>query len=266
MSESAAEEVKQEATPEPTAKPSADEILAQREERLTEKAKEQGWKSLEEHLEAGGDPGEWRPAGEFLQYGEMQQRIKSFEKGFEHRADRLEKYYKAQMKVQKEDLESRLEKAIEDGDKDEIKAANKAIREHDKIEAENKEQPKQLPPELTEWNSKNAWINKPGAKSTYAKTVFIQAMNAGSSVSDALALVDNEIAREFPSQEKRGHVPESESGKHKGFKKSSRPLSWGDLSEEERKVFDTGVFGDDKDKFLKAAKDARDAEERENGR
>lgn len=235
-----------------------------REAKLVEKAAAQGWKTFEEHVEAGGDPEAWRPAGEFLLYGEMTDKIKSFEQGFENRAKRLDKYYQAQLKAQRLELEERLEQAAENGDKAAVSRINKQIVEHEKLEQENPTaQGQQTPPELDEWNRNNKWVNDPTPKASHARTVFAQALQAGNTVAAALKIVDAEVARHFPPKPS-GHVPGSESGKNKGFQRQDRKLTWSDLRQDELKAYEaTKSAWKSPEQFLKAAQDARKAEEKE---
>lgn len=240
-------------------------VLSQRESGLEERAKANGWKSLEQHVKDGGSAEDWRSAEAFLLYGEMQDTIKGFKSGYENKAANTAKMLNALHEQRMQELEDKFDNAVESGDADAIKKARKDISDHEKS-APVDEPVQQNDSVLDAWNRKNAgWINDgDNPKAVYAHAQWNQIMRKhGGNTEAGLAELDAKLVEKFPAQN-RGSVPGSESGKNSGFKGKSRALTWSDLNEDERKVFETGVFGSDKDKFLKKAKDARDATEKAN--
>lgn len=238
-------------------------LMAERDTKLQEKAKARGWMSFEEHVAAGRDPEEWRDARGFLDYGEMQSRIQKFQHGYEKKAQDDHKYFKALFEVKRKELEEKFNQAVDDGNPEEIRRAKKQLDEHEKTEDQVAQPAQQGDPVVEAWNRENSWIADPNDPRTgFAHIQWQQIANSGqfNDSQSALTELERRIAQKFPPEQRsRGHVPGSESGKgSKGFKAKDRPLTWSDLTEDEVKVFNTGIYGDDKDRFLKKTKSIRD--------
>lgn len=235
------------------------------ESKKQDRASALGWKDYDRHIETGGKPEDWQTAGEFLIAHKFIAERDGWKQGYEARADRLEKFYKAQMETQRKELEAKLDEAIESGDASAIKRANTNLREHDKLESETATQ-QQHDPVLSEWNAKNAsWINDPeDPKAVYAHTHWPSILQRHGNSASALAELERKLATKFPPpKQEKGHVPGAESGKHKGFQKRTRQVTWDDLTADEVKYY--RAFPDawkSKDEYLKAVRDAREQEEK----
>lgn len=227
----------------------------ERPEPAEEKPVPRGYMSKEAWVEAGRDPEDWVSPDVFKERGE---RIK-MKAEYDNRFKNLSMYYQKAMEIQRKEIESKIDNAIDTADKGEVKRLQKELKELDEIEQLNKHEDAPAivkPPEVVEWEEDNPWCNDiKDPRLALAQRVYKSAVESGKTPATALRLVDKEIAAKFidtsrkPAQIAEGSRPSS--GKHDEGKPSMATLT-----SEERKIWDAGIF-ESKDEFLKAVQDDR---------
>jgi len=226
-----------------------------------DKARADGWRPLEEWE---GDQSEWRSAEVFNERGvwinkhkEQQERLNSIETKFNSRMDNANKLHEAQLKMQKEDLVSKRNDAIDNADREEA----------DKIQNQIDDLSQQAIPEasdnqrnvLDNWNRTNAWIFQGSPKAAYAQAQFGAYQNAGHDSQAAISMMESDVAREFPAvNAHRDNQPIPEGGSKPGAKRAARKLSMADLTQKEASIWRNmpGTWDSEAD-FLKAVQDTR---------
>jgi len=229
----------------------------------TEKATGLGWKPKDNYE---GDPDNWRPAKQFLEYGDlvsqtknMQKQIQGMKKNHNEQISNLNLFHRAQLDTKEKDVEHRLNKAVEDGD---TAAASVALKEHNAIQKErdkiqaapDDDNPQRF---IDEWEMNNEWaFDKNNPKTGFANKAFSVATNKGMTVPEALEFVDSQIALKFPSKASNTNLnrlenPSSLQGKS-GAK--SQKLSMSQVSSAELKLRE--IFSSD-DSFLTAVSNSR---------
>lgn len=222
-----------------------------------EKASASGWKPFDEYVSSGGDPTKWKTADAFNVYGEMIGTIRKTQKEFDQRLEGVHKLSQAQLAAERARLQAERDNAIDDGDKSKVHALDKQIN------SLNVAPVPQSNSELDEWNAKNPWIFEDSPKTDRAHSIFTRTVNAGKSVSEAIAAVEADIAKHFSPkpQQQRAHIPESEKGRGSaGFGKKTSALTMSDLTREEQAAYHhlPGAWKDEKE-FLQAVADDRKA-------
>lgn len=250
MSETAIEPVEPVEPVEPIEAPEFDYAASQ-----AEKATQGGWKPLDEYVAGGKDPEEWVDASTFNVRGEFITKLKNKDRELDERIGNLNKMHEGQMEVQRSELTARKEAAILEGGKDSLEDVKNIDHQLNQL-AQQPVAPR-VDPVVADWEERNPWIDAPGPKGIWAKTLYSQAVNGGSSPAQALQMLDAEIAREYPTQtmEKQSIT---ERGSKPGNKPSSKALSMSDVTTEELKWRDAmpDAWKDEK-KFLKAVQDSR---------
>jgi len=208
-------------------------------------------------VESGRDPEDWVSPEVFKERGE---RIK-MKADFDNRFKNLSVYYQKQMEIQRQELLSKRDDAIDVADKNAVKAIDKQLRELDDIEALNK--PEEVaaqakPPEVVEWEDDNPWCNDPSdPRLPLAQRVFKNALAQGKTTATALRMVDKELAAKFIDKSKRP-AQIAEGSRTAPARGDDTKPSLSNLSAEEKKIWESGIF-DSKDDFLKAVQDDRKA-------
>lgn len=189
------------------------------ENKQKEIASSSGWKDFEDYVADGGDPAKWKTADAYNIYGELVSSIKNQKRDFENRIEGYRKLSTAQIAAERARLSAEKDQAIEDGNKQAVHAIDKQLN------SLNVTQDAPVHTSLDEWNNSNPWIFEDTPKADRAKAVFTRATANGTSISDAIALVESVVAKEFaakPKPQGRVTIPESERGKGSaGFGKKS---------------------------------------------
>ncbi len=228
-----------------------DSLMAQREQHQQDLASQHGWKPLNDWVKGGGDPNEWRPAGEFNQVGEFGRKLKQRDQTHTEELQSVRKVVDAQRKV----LERQLDQAVDAGDKD----AAKVIRE----DIKNLEQPiARKPQEVTDWEARNPDVYEQTPKGAFMREqwhLMLPSVQQGRlSMVEALSKLDEKIAASFPPP--RGKVPPVERGNgSRGVRQSSKAVTMDDLTTEEAYLWKTcsSMWKGDEKSFLKSVSSSR---------
>jgi hypothetical protein len=227
------------------------------------KAMDQGWTRKDEFK---GNPDNWKPAKQFLEWGEMRDTIKQLKdqnrqisKSVDERLENNNKIWRAQLEAKNKELEQQFNRAVEEGDIDAATAARD--QQHDinnqiaNIAPPQEQQNDQAV--IAEFNYNNAWLfeNTPRAQKANARLQLSAAK--GMSLTDTIEDFNQWLAtegKEAPVNPNRNTVSSVASSAPAPRQKKERSLSMGDLSSEERKL--RVLFADDKT-FLKSVQDMR---------
>lgn len=229
-------------------------LLAQREQHQQDIAAQHGWKPLDEWVRGGGDPNEWRPAGEFNQVGEFGRKLKQRDQAHNEELQGVNKIVAAQRKV----LERQLDQAVEAGDKD----AAKVIRE----DISNLEQPvARKPQEVIDWELRNPDVYEDTPKGAFMREQWARMLpdvHAGrKSMADALQALDQKVEAAFPKPaQSRGKVPAAERGNgSRGVRQSNKAITMDDLTQEEAYLWKSckSMWKGDEKAFLKSVQASR---------
>lgn len=186
------------------------------------RASEKGWVPQDEWE---GDPDQWRPAKEFLDRGELMDRISSqsrqlekysteveeLKDGLKVLAEHNKKVAKIEYEKAMKDLKSRKAEALSYGDHDTVVELDDQIDElkESKKEIEEVEQKPQQKnngphPDVVRWMESNSWYNNnmvmQGAADAIARQYLSQNPSAESDPSKVLDYVSREIRKEFPEK------------------------------------------------------------------
>jgi hypothetical protein len=231
--------------------------LEDREKAQEDKAGAHGWVPLDQYVAKGGDPLNWRTAGEYNLFAELNSSMKRRERDFEARIEGIRKLTNAQLAVQREELLAQRDKAIEEGNVQSVHVLDK------KINNLNQPVPVRSDATLDEWNANNPWVNEKTPKAIYARTVWGELLQAQVPIPEALNRLESEVKKHFPNKAAPAptHVPEQERGKGSaGFKAKTHALTMSDVTSEEMKIYNAlpGAWASEKE-FLKAVEDDRKA-------
>lgn len=241
-----------------------DENLTDPIDSTESRASEKGWVPQDEWE---GDPDQWRPAKEFLDRGELMDRISSqsrqldkynsevegLKEGLKVLAEHNKKIAKQEYEKAMNDLKSRKAEALSYGDHetvveldeqlDELKESKKEI---DKVEEQPVQKKDNLPhPDVTRWMEENSWYNNnivlQGAADAIAKQYLASNPAAENDPSKVLDYVSRQIRQEFPDKfgSKRrpsGTTEPASTGNTKASKGKSTKYTVKNLTPEQRNV------------------------------
>lgn len=223
-----------------------------------EKPAPRGYMSKEAWVEAGRDPDDWVSPEVFKERGERIKMKAELTREFDNRLKNISVFYEAQMAVQRNELMARRDTAIEEADKDAVKAIDKEIKKLDDIEQLNK-QPENVvrkPQEVLEWEEENPWCNDvTDPRLALAQRVYKSAVESGKTPATALRLVDKEISAKFIDKSRKASQIAEGSRSSAGKADDGKP-SMSTLTAEEKKIWESGLF-ESKESFLKAVQDDR---------
>ena len=226
-------------------------------EQQEEKPAPRGYMSKEAWVEAGKDPEDWVSPEVFKERGERIKMKVEMQRDFDNRLKNMKLFQQKQLELQRQELLSKRDDAIDTADKDTVKRLDKELKELDQYEELNKEQPAVVkPPEVQQWEEENPWCNDPtDPKLPLAQRTYKAAVSSGMSPQEALEVVDIAIAKKFIVKKKStGQIAES-SRQSAGREDTGKPTI-ATLTAEEKKIWESGIFDDQKD-FLKAVADTR---------
>lgn len=234
-----------------------------------QRAWDDGWRHEEEYE---GDPTRWKTAREYNMYGDHQKELRSLKEDqraknqdFEDRLTGVNKLHQAQLEIKVNELKSDRRKAVEMADTDEYDRIQTQIEEAEK-------QPEPVPPAqpgkdplIADWESKNAWIGDGSQKASDASAMwnaFSQA-NPNGTIQQALAHVDKQIERLYPSEQpsnpRREQPSMNERPTQTPRRTKGRELTMNDLNADEKECwnkFGSQMYKNEKE-FLKTVADAR---------
>jgi hypothetical protein len=179
------------------------------------------------------------------------------QRDFDNRLKNMQLFQQKQLELQRQELLSKRDDAIDTADKDTVKRLDKELKELDQYEELNKDEPVVVkPPEVQRWEEENPWCNDPSdPKLPLAQRTYKAAIGSGMTPEEALEVVDIAIAKKFIVKKRSpGQIAET-SRQSAGREDSSKP-TLATLTAEEKKIWDSGIFDDQKD-FLKAVADTR---------
>lgn len=231
-----------------------------------EKARADGWIPEEEYKGDENDkPKEFLTAVMFNARGEFIGRIKAqnkrmdeMENQFNTRINNANKIHQQQMEVQKSDLVRKRDDAIDSADRE---TANGYQDDIDKLN----NQPTDIAPAsneqttLDDWNTNNPWILGSDPKAAYAKQQFTAYQMASMSTSAAIAQMEKDVNKAFPTlNPDRDNQAIPEGGSKPGGKRASKKLSMSDLTSDELKWYRAmpGAWESEK-AYLQAVQDTR---------
>lgn len=249
----------------------SDNIQDTPEYNAAELAAKKGHLSYEDYIAKGGKPELYKSPEVFLALEEplkeirnKTKRLEQQERDFERRMENMRKFHDAQLEAQKKELIAKRNEAVEDGD---IETFNNIQNKIDGINRQEVEPQNSQPARsqvVEDWSNdpKNAWIDQPGPKSTYAQSQFQHYLRSGLDEANAIASMERDIAREFPDVNRNAqNAPIPEKGTPAGRKQSFAKATMNNLTPEEQKIWDTAssVWGNNEKLFLETVNDNRRA-------
>lgn len=226
-----------------------------------------GYMTKEEWIAAGKDPGKWMDPVKFQIRGEFIEELKGVRaelarerREFDNRIENLALLHQTALENERARLKAERKEAILVADSDAVERLDGQLDDVNKRLELVKEQPKQQvqkTPEILEWEAKNPWIfDNDDPKAQLGIAVYKRCISAGWPVAAALLKVDEEVAK-MPSQSKpKPNI--AEATRSNGQKQTSAAVTMDSLTEDERAVWRSGVFSDQK-QFLQAVADDRRA-------
>ena len=219
-----------------------------------QQAKEQGWKPKEEFQ---GDPGQWRPAKEFIDRGELFGKIDTLGRELKETKKALQMLQEHHSKVREveynkalQELKTLQKKHLEEGNSDgylettelltDLKAEQKA-REVINEQATQQEQPS-VDPRFVTWVSRNIWYEKDDEMRQFADAIGTgyAKVHPDTNPEEVLKYVSAQVKARFPHKFKNpnrdnpGTVGTSDTSNTS----NSKSLQ---LSEEEKRVMNTFI-------------------------
>jgi hypothetical protein len=235
----------------------------------SELAAKAGHKGLDDFIAAGGSADRYQSPEVFLalkgplkSIKHQTRKLQEQEQRFNQQMESVKTFHKAQLESQKAQLMSQRDEAIGDLDADKAKAFQTQIDNLQQAPIQQAAPPAQSEIVAT-WSNdpKNAWIDKPGARSTYAQTQFQGYLSQNHDDTTALRLMEADMAREFPDVNIAArNAPHVEGGTPPG-NKPSKSVTMQDLTTEEAAIWkhSAGMWGNDQKAFLTSVKNTRGA-------
>ena len=234
---------------------------------IEQKAYDQGWRPEDQY---DGDKANWKSADRYVSDGEWMtklkerdQRIERVEREMKERLDNQNKLHEMRRMKELDDLKAKQRQAVDDADTDAYDTTQRQIDElqAQEIEPVQPQQP-QVDPLITDWVSRNPWINDANddrsAVAMGALQLFQQS-NPNASIQEAINHVEGRVNKMFPTENPRRQQPNTTETGRRPAKRANRELTMNDLTQQERNEWETHgriMFKNQKD-FLQAVKDAR---------
>jgi len=232
-----------------------------------QKAYDQGWRPKDDFE---GPEDNWKSAKEYVRDGEflatikeLHQKVDSQKVDFDQRLENSNKLHEARKAREISDLKTQQRDAVRTSDTELYDDAQKQIEKLEEAPVEVKKS-QAIDPVISEWESKNAWINDlTDERTPVAQGIWNQYItkNPTASNAQAIAHVDDRMGVLYPtnnSNPRRNQQNTNETPAKRG-KKSSKSLTMGDLTQDEKSEW--AMFGQtmfkDESAFLSAVKDAR---------
>jgi hypothetical protein len=253
-----------------------DQVEEQQEEQQEElnlspaeqKAWDDGWRP-EDQFE--GNPQNWKTAGEYNLYGEMQSQVRDAkaesrrtQQEMDTRIASLNKLHAAQQEAAINDLRAEQRLAVEEADTAKYDRLQTQI-DNTVVEPIVDNVPGKAA-EVLEWEAKNAWCTDPNDERTIQANTFYQIASSkpNATYESALKYVDDQLAKLYPGQAPTNPRRETatmteQSRQPRQRQRSNKELSMNDLTTQEAReyeLFGKSMFKDEK-QFLKSVQDAR---------
>jgi hypothetical protein len=208
----------------------------------TEKAKEAGWKPLEEYA---GDPDQWIDAKEFVRRAPLYEKnhklgkkVQDLEKTIFELKGHMGKVSDAAYRKAVADLTAQRDEAIDLGDKAQVKEIDQAIKD-----AEALKPAPVIDPAITTWEQENGkWFYADNEIADFGYTYMDRYLSRNpGKTAEGLALMEKAVKAAFPDKfenTKRKAPPAVEGG---GTTIAKSKFTRADLSDDQRKVVDRFV-------------------------
>ena len=223
-----------------------------------------GYKTKEQLLAEGKDPSGWLPPEAFAERKERFKVESKYRREVEEMRNQmanLNKFHAQQLKVMREQLESKRDDAILTGDVKEVKRLDGQL---DELKQQTKPaQDVQKLPEEQEWEEENQWIyDQNDPRTEVALRVYAEQINSGKTVAGALRAVDKAVSGIIPQsrQERRPAAAVADSSRNTAPKRGNDAptVTWDSLSADDVAVYeaDPTLWGS-KTEFLKSVANSR---------
>jgi hypothetical protein len=231
---------------------------------------EEGWRP-ENMFE--GKPGNWKSAGEYKLYGEMQGDLRAAKaetrrvrEEADQRFSNLNKYHEGKRQAEISDLKAQQRQAVEEADTALYDRLQTQI-ESTVVEPVQSTQPGKAP-EISEWEARQgSWVNDPKDERTIQANTFynIASGKPNATYESALEYVDKQLAKLYPDQQaqtnprRESATMTEQSRQPRQRQRNNKELSMSDLTSQEAReyeMFGKDMFKDEK-QFLKSVQDAR---------
>lgn len=218
-----------------------------------------GYMTKEEWVAKGKDPDEWRSPEVFKERGYWLKRQAQEREEFDRRIENLSAYHRTQLEMQRDDLIRKRDDAIEMADKNEVKRLDKqldSLGQQEKL-ISKKDAPN-TPIEVQQWEEQNPWVKDPNDERTpIAQSLFQRKLKSnGGDVASALESVDEAMEKLYPPKTNK-RPPPVEKSAARSAGKGKNGVDFSSITAEEKKIWESGLFGDDKKAFLQAVADDR---------
>jgi len=226
---------------------------------LDDKPAPRGYMSKEAWIESGKPADEWVSEEVFKERGERIKQTSRLQKEHDNEIKNLKLLHQFNLKTQREELMTRRDNLIEEADKAGVKAIDKQLAELDKLDDIAKDTTAQSskPDEVVAWEAANPWCNDPkDPRLALANRTYIAAVNAGSDAAEALELVDIALAKKFSTKSGNKNQIAESSRQSSTARSDSAVVTMKNLTRDEQKAWDSGLFDDEK-AFLKAVANDR---------
>lgn len=230
-----------------------------------QKAWDDGWRP-EDQFE--GNPENWKTAGEYNLYGEMQTQVRDAkaetrraQNEMDGRIANLNKLHTAQQEAAINDLKAQQRQAVEEADTAKYDKLQTQIENTAVVEPVAS----QVDSVIKDWNDANPWVNDGSDKAQDAQGWYQRAAaQPGATAQSVLAYVDKRVAEVYPEQRQTNPRRESEtmteqSRQPRQRQRNGKELTMNDLTAQEAKEYEQfgkSMFKDEK-QFLKSVADAR---------
>jgi hypothetical protein len=222
-----------------------------------------GYMTKEAWVASGKDPEDWVSPEGFKLRGEHIKQTQALKRDFDNQIKNLSLFHQIQLKNQREELLSKRDDAIDVADKAAVKAFDKQLKDLDDLEKLNAPEAAEAntkAPQILEWEKANPWCFDPkDPRTALANKVFKALTAAGDSYEEALNGVNDAVKAKFSSKQTNVRQIAEGSRTAGGKRDDTAVLTMKNLTSEERKYWETGMFASEKD-FLKAAANARKGE------
>lgn len=205
------------------------------------KAASMGHQSKEDWVKNGGDPFLWQPPEVFLQLKPALTRLKDQGrqiKNLKKENETLNAVYGHQVEHLRSQLNQQRDEAVQEADVVKVKQITEQI---DKLPGTAQAPAQgQLSDELQAWNAdpKNDWYRNDEAKQALADRRFILYKGQNYTDTDAIKLMEGDVARLFPDiNQNRNNAPPSEGGSKPGNKPAASKITLNDLTATEASIW-----------------------------
>lgn len=235
---------------------------------LEQKAYDKGWRPKEQF---DGPEDKFKTAKEYIRDGEWlqklkesSQRVERLEREFNERLENTNKLHEARRIAEIAALKKKQREAVDVADSDAYDETQRQIDELEsqKLPAPASQQNSNIDPLITDWISKNPWINDKDDDRTVvamgALQVF-QSANPNATIQQAIDHVESRVNKLFRPQNPRRDQPNMTEHGRRPSQRQGKGLTMSDLTNDERREWD--MFGKSmfktEEAFLKAVKDSR---------